>query len=432
MNRRISTIAGALAVTLPLAGCGVFSGGSGDHDSDTLTYWSMWEQGEPQSEVLQSAIDDFEEAEGVTVEVQWAGREVSKKIRAGSNTGTVPDLTDDAVEVLLSGSDAGLYSGLGDVYSEQIPGEDATIADVVPAKYLGPYKNDDGEPIVVPYEVLTTSVWYDGNRFPEIAENPPETWDDFVAAMEEMKDDGLSPIAADGTIPDYNAYWIYQLVERELGPGWLNKAAADKTGEAWSDPGFLRSAQRVEEIVQNDYFMEGYQGSKLPAAQQAWAQGEASFLLMGSWAPADAAEVASPDTEFRSFPMPMVPGGVRTQELNLIGFGIPDGAENPELAAKFAAFFMQRDQIGKIASEANNLTSRTDVPAPDDLADLQPMLENASTGNRYLDGVPTDSAQFWSGVFLPLSDKLFFGEITAEEFVSQLEADSKSFWQNNG
>lgn len=431
LARRLALVPTALAV-LALAGCGAFSNGSDDEGGDALTYWSMWQKGEPQAAVLQKAIDAFEKEEGVTVEVQWAGREVSKKIRAGANAGNVPDLTDDAVEVLLAGSQAGLYSGLSDVYAKQIPGEDKTVGDVIPKTYLGPYQNHAGEPIVVPYEVLTTSIWYDGNKLPDVAANPPKTWDDFVALMRDMKAEGQTPIAADGTIPDYNAYWIYQLVERKLGPGWLREAALDKTGKAWGDPKFLAAAKRLEEIVSAGFFMKGYQGSKLPAGQQTWAEGKANFLMMGSWAPADTAKTAREGVEYRSFPMPMVDGGVQTEELNLIGFGVPAKGKNPELAHKFIAFFLNKDRLAGISTEANNLTPREDIEAPDVLADLKPMLANATEANRYLDGVPATAEQFYKGVFLPLDDKLFFGDITAEEFVQRLQEQSASFWKRNG
>ncbi len=128
----------------------------------------------------------------------------------------------------------------------------------------------------------------------------------------------------------------------------------------------------------------------------------------------------------------MVEDGVQTEELNLIGFGIPAKGKNPELARKFIAFFLNKDRLAGISTEANNLTPREDIEAPKVLADLQPMLANATEANRYLDGVPATADQYWKGVFLPLDDKLFFGDITAEEFVEQLQKESADFWKRNG
>ncbi len=431
--RRLVVVPAVLALTL--SGCGAFSG-SGDDDGgtggETLTYWSMWQRGEPQSRVLQSAIDAFEEESGARVDVQWAGREVGKKVRAAANSDRVPDLTDNSAEELLAGSAADLYSGLSDVYAERIPGEDVTVGEVIPETYVAPYEVASGEPIIAPYEVLSMAIWYDGAKLPEVAANPPRTWDEFVALLRRMKADGQTPIAADGTIPDYNAYWLYQLVERHLGPGWLRRAALDRTGRSWADPKFLAAAKRLEEIVGAGYFMDGYEGSKLPAGEQSWAKGDANFLMMGSWAPSATAPAARDGIVYRSFPMPAVEDSVATEELSLIGFGIPTRGDNPELAARFIAFFMNRRWLSRIASEADNLTPRADVAAPEPLADLKVQLEEAEEANRYLDGLPATAEQFHKGVFLPLDDKLFFGDITAEQFVEQLQKQSADFWKRNG
>lgn len=430
--RRLVVVPAVLALTL--SGCGAFSGSSDDDGAggETLTYWSMWQRGEPQSRVLQSAIDAFEEETGARVDVQWAGREVGKKVRAAANSDRVPDLTDNTAEELLAGSQADLYAGLSDVYAERIPGEDATVGEVIPETYVAPYEVASGEPIIAPYEVLSMAIWYDGAKLPEVAANPPRTWDEFTALLREMKADGQTPIAADGTIPDYNAYWLYQLVERQLGPDWLRRAALDRSGRAWSDPKFLAAAKRLEEIVDAGYFMDGYQGSKLPAGEQKWAEGDANFLLMGSWAPSATVRAAREGIVYRSFPMPTVEDGVATEELSLIGFGIPTRGDNPELAARFIAYVLNRRWLSRISSEADNLTPRADVAAPEPLADLKVQLEEAEEANRYLDGLPATADQFHKGVFLPLDDKLFFGEITAEQFVEQLQQQSADFWKRNG
>ena len=177
--------------------------------------------------------------------------------------------------------------------------------------------------------------------------------------------------------------------------------------------------------------MDGYQGSKLPAGEQSWAEGDANFLLMGSWAPSATLAAARDGIEYRSFPMPMVEGGVGTEELSLIGFGIPSRGDNAELAARFIAFFMNRRWLTGISEEADNLTPRADVAAPEPLADLKVQLEEATEANRYLDGLPATAEQFHKSVFLPLDDELFFGKITAEEFVERLQQQSADFWKRN-
>ncbi len=56
-----------------------------------LEYYSMWNPGEDQQQVLAKVIADFEKANpGVSVKVTWAGRQVVAKARSRVIMGTPP------------------------------------------------------------------------------------------------------------------------------------------------------------------------------------------------------------------------------------------------------------------------------------------------------------------------------------------------------
>ncbi len=40
----------------------------------SIVYWSMWEEDEPQADVIREAAEAYEEATGISVEIQWKGR----------------------------------------------------------------------------------------------------------------------------------------------------------------------------------------------------------------------------------------------------------------------------------------------------------------------------------------------------------------------
>src|SRR5690242_776132 len=111
----------ALAASV-VTGCG---SKAGDGNS-TFEFWSQWRKGEPQQQVLEQAIKEFTAQTKIKVKVQWAGRDVGKKIQAGANAGQVPDLTDDASEVLRAGALVGTERGLSDVYAMKVPGTSKT------------------------------------------------------------------------------------------------------------------------------------------------------------------------------------------------------------------------------------------------------------------------------------------------------------------
>ena len=43
----------------------------------SIVYWSMWEEDEPQADVIREAAEAYEEATGISVEIEWKGRKIS-------------------------------------------------------------------------------------------------------------------------------------------------------------------------------------------------------------------------------------------------------------------------------------------------------------------------------------------------------------------
>lgn len=414
-----------------LTACGS-SGTLGTEDAHTITYWSTWNKGEPQQKILQQAVDSFTKDTGIKVRVQFAGRQVMKKVQTANNTSNVPDLVDDSSENLIAGADSGVLRGLNSVYAQTVPGEGRTIAQVLPASSTASLKDKTGQYALVPYETLVTSLWFNDAMMRKIGATPPTTFDQLLSTCQKAVAHGIACAADDGTIPDYNAYWLSELTMRHLGPGWLLKATGDRTGGMWKDPGFLAAATDLQRLVKGKGFMlSGYQGSKLPAGQQEWAKNKALYLLMGSWAPADTKPYAASGFQYDSVTFPSVPGGQMSVDDQSLGFGILAKAKNPSGAAKFIAYFLNKSRLSAISTQANNITSRPDIKAPAVLTSVQKQLAAAPAIARYLGGAASEHAGYWTNVFDVNDDKLFFGETTPAGFVDQLVSASRSYWASH-
>ncbi|MEU0565685.1 ABC transporter substrate-binding protein [Nonomuraea sp. NPDC005983] len=428
--RATVTAAVAGALVLGLAACGA----PAKDGADELVYWSMWKAGEPQAKVLESVIASFTEETGVKVKVEWKGRDVAKQLAPTLNTRNVPaDLVDSADRFVKSTFVAtGQGLDLSKVYDLEIPGEPGKkVGDVIDAKYRA-YATTGGTSWLVPYEVLAEQIWYDGNALKDVAGAPPQTWNDFVALLDKRKAArGDGPLALDADIADYSAFWTYHAILRDLGPGAFGAAATDKTGAKFDDPRFLTAVRKIEQLVKGGYFVTGYDGSKFPAIQQKWATGGADFLLLGTFAPSETKPSAKEGFEYRSFPFPKGATGQQTQEISLIGFAIPARAGHAEQAQKFIAYFMNKQRLSRIASEANNITPRADIEVPAVLADVKKTLDTAET-HAALDGVKMDHADWYTKVFQPVNTELLTGKATAAEFVARLKAASVDFWKLNG
>ncbi|MFC6356620.1 ABC transporter substrate-binding protein [Luethyella okanaganae] len=426
-----AAVALGVTATLALTGCGAGQGtAAGDK---TLTYWSMWKTGEPQQVVLAAAIEKFEKKTGITVDVQWAGREVIKQVTPRLAAGNPPDLFDQGggpISAAFVESNGVL--GLNDVYDSTPDGEKEKIGDVIPEAVSALYKNKDGEPIIVPYEITGSTLWYNGLKLPDLKVS---TWGEFVAELDALKAKGAAPIAIDGDQAYYEAYWFVYSAIRHGGPEVLNKLAADKTGAAADDPAILAAAKDLFPLLQGGYLPSDFAGTKWPAQQSAWADGSngTSFLLMGSWAPSETGtalkqsglDVAT-TIDYRSIPFPAVERGVGNQIswVDAFGFAIPAKARNAEAAKEFIRFFTAKEQMQDIAAKADNLTPRADVEAPGELADFA-VEYKASAEAGQLVAAPDGSnvnAQWSSQVLQPTVADLFNRKFESPEaFVAALK-----------
>lgn len=432
---RFLTMILVASLLLVLAACGgddkeKDSSGSKD-DKVTIKYWSMWNTGEPQQEVIQGIIDAYEaENENVTIDVQWMGRQVLSDVRNASLGNDGPDLTDQSgAEVMGTLLKNDLAEPLNDVLTMEIPGEEGELKDIFIDETLSFYQQDDNT-YLIPYEIITSGFHFDKKLFEEHGIEVPTTWDEFVAVGKDFKEAGIAPLAQDGNIDFYNAYYYYWLTERILGNGALLEAAADETGETWAQPEYLEAAQKLQELVDNDFFAKGYDGSQYPAAQTSWAQGKAAMILNGSWLSTETAEYSSDDFEYDAFPFPSVTDhdkGADQAELYLIGWVAPKGA-NVDAVQDFLAFAMQKEHQEKIVTDTGNISARADLDAPEKLEAFKETILNSDSFHPEYDGLQAEHAEWWKTVFLPLDDKLIFGEISAEEFVKELEEQTKSFW----
>ncbi|WP_245822962.1 ABC transporter substrate-binding protein [Brachybacterium avium] len=424
-RRQLFALGAGGAAAVSLAACGGSSSGSGSGDS--ITYWSNWKEGESQQAVMKEAVAAFEEESGITVNVEWQGRQVTQKIVPALNTPQVPDIIDGAFAKLAPVLAAtGQVLPLDDLFASEVEGE--AITDIIPEKFRNESTMIDGSPWLLPTFLTSEAIWYDAGEHPEISEAPPADWEEFIALLDDLKSQGKTPLAADGDVGGYNVLWFQSLYLRLTGVGGLNELVSDKSGALWDGDAALEAARCVEQIVQGGYLIPGYDASKWPAQQQAWATNDAALLLNGSWIPTETAPYATKDFEYASFPMPSPdPSGETIMRAEPTGFVIPLQAKNPEAAAEFAKFLLRMDFQEKIASEAGQIPIREGIETIPELADISAAIDAADSTYLAADGI-THSG-YMETVMQPINDELFLGKISAEEFISSAKEAQISYWE---
>lgn len=412
------------AITASLAAMSAQAEGS-------FTYWSMWNEGEPQQKVLAQAIEDFTAETGIEVDVQWVGRDIHKKIGPTLNSPETPFTLVDGErrKIFSSLVTTDSQASMDAVYAAQIPGEAVTVDEAL----LPNIKNvlvEDGETWMVPYILLSAAWWYDAARMPELAGNEPQTWDELVALFKARKDAGHKVIAQDGDIGFYNLWYFTDIAVRHLGPGKVNEAIEDRSGDMLRDPRILRTAEQIQELVDAGFFAPGYDSSKWPAQQQLWASGEVDFMYNGTWLPRETVEFTPEGADPTAFMMPAVSDeSIATNEVGVIGFSVSETGPDIDEAQQFVAWFLKTDYLAELAEEAKVLVPRGGIEVAEVLQPVYEALNSGALTHNAYDGVNTYNADYTTKVLTPLVNELIFGRMGAQEFQDELVDQTTLYWE---
>ncbi len=425
-------LAGALVA---LSACGGDSTPAGEEPMssekpESISYWSMWKEGETQQAVLADAVAEWQEETGITVNVEWQGRGVVQKLTPALNTNNVPDLVDAAYNkiapVLVS---TGQASSMQMAYDTEIDGE--KVSDLIPEKYISDTTKltlEDGEPWMMPYSLSSEAVWFDAAQYPEWTTDPPQDWDGFVSVLEELKSKGeVAPIAIDGDIGGYNAAWFSSLMIGENGPGSVDELISSEDGSAWDAPEVTEIANRVADLAKDGYFIEGYNASKWPAQQQAWGAGKGAMLFSGSWIPAETSTYVAEGFEYGSFPLP-TNADEQYARAEFVGYVIPAKAENKQWAADLAAHVLSKSVQDAYGTEAMSLPIREDAEVSPELQSVVDNLQNADDVYPAFDGAIYPG--YTDKVLFPINNELVLGKISGEEFVAKMKQATIDYWES--
>jgi ABC-type glycerol-3-phosphate transport system substrate-binding protein len=153
---------------------------------------------------------------------------------------------------------------------------------------------------------------------------------------------------------------------------------------------------------------------------------------MGSWAPSETKPYAANGFTYRTFAFPKLrQNGDYSVPVVAIGFAVPKKASNAVAAEKFIAYFVSKSQIQGISTTALNVTPRTDISVPKQLAEVKKLLATHAISVR-LDGVDADFPDFDAKVMQPLNQDLLRGVISAKQFISKISSQQAQYWKVHG
>jgi len=250
----------------------------------------------------------------------------------------------------------GVLANLDSVAAEE--GWDA----VVPAA-LQAFSKYDGHWIAAPVNVHSTNwVWANKTMLDGLGIAQPTTWDEFVAAMQAVKDSGKTALAHGGQ-PWQEATMFDGVVLSVGGADFYRKAFVDLDEAALTGPQMLEAFKRMETL--RSFTDENFSGRDWNLASAMVINDEAAFQIMGDWAKGEflkAGEV--PGEDFLCFRVPGSEGTVAFNSDQFAMFAV-SGDDNLAAQSEMARAIMAPTFQSAFNVVKGSVPARTDVPNDD-------------------------------------------------------------------
>lgn len=194
----------------------------------------------------------------------------------------------------------------------------------------------DGQPYAVPFASQTLGVFYNREIFTRLNIQPPETWEQFLAACRALRAGGVIPIANGTATAWMDEVFASVFTNSFLGAGFAADLMAGRA--TFEDPRYIAALGRLLEL--REHMPQGFTGVDYPTAQQLFLTGRAAMFAGGSFEIANFRRQA-PNLQME-FIAPPAPAAGSPRLVSLFfdgGYAINARTANRDDAIKLIRFF---------------------------------------------------------------------------------------------
>lgn len=411
-----------VAAALLLAAGAVFASGTKDgaapKKSDVkLVYWTMWNEAEPQGQVMAEAVAAFEKATGYKVEINFNGRDIRKTLQPALDAGESIDLFDEDMERVTN--NWGNYLLNLDPYITQVyPTTNGKPYDTVinqtllnVAKQLG-----KGSVKIIPYQPSAFVVMYNKDLFQKAGiTSVPKTWAEFMTVCEKLKASGVTPITVDDA---YMAAFFGYNMDRMIG---LDATMAMVKNNDFTNPAVLEFAKIWSDMAKKGYISKKAASNIYPSGQvEEIAKGTVAMYLNGTWLPNEIKGQA-PNMNWGSFAWPAMSGkgdGIEANHYGAQCFGINKSTKFPKEAFELIVWLTTGKYDAKLAADSLGVPMGNDSEWPSQLREAKAIID--STTKRLPWAVGMEDNPNINAKIKENFAKLIKGDLTPEGFAAAM------------
>ncbi|MEN1967776.1 extracellular solute-binding protein [Lentibacillus sp. N15] len=426
MNKRkaITSIIAVLFLIAFVAGCSSDDNAKGDSSGKkTIKFMHLWPEGSSKDhfEIVNEIISDYEkENPDVKVDLEVLSNEQYKdKIKVLSSSNELPDvgMTWPAgyLEPFVEGK---MFAPLDDILDDGL--QDEFVSGTTDAYQV------DGKTYGLPLELNIATIFYNKQIFDKYDLKAPKTFKDLENVISTLKDNGVSPIALGNKDRWTGSLWYMYLADRIGGADVLN-SAIDRTG-SFDDPALEEAAGKVQDLVDMDAFVNGFNGLSDEEAKSMFMNEQAAMYLIATWDLPNYTTNEDVPQEFRDsvdyFNFPTVDGeGDMDSFVGGPGVGlfVSEKSDVKDEAKDFVKYFAE--QWGEKAVTKAGVIPATKVDSdavdlPDMYLDVLDELNTATNITLFADVQMSPNV---AQTHLDLIQSLFGKEIKPKEFVKEHE-----------
>lgn len=418
MKKLMSLFIFILAFAMITAGCSRASEGSSEKTSTdgkvTLSvFLSMSNEGEKKA--IDSVVAKFEEENpDINIDLNLPGSGYEDMLRVKMAANDMPDLFDTHGWSQLR---------YGEYVADQKDMDWVQNLDPALDQIL---KDEDGKVYAFPINQAKDGISYNVQVLEEYGVKPPKTLDEFIVALETVKEKSNGEVAP-LWIPGGENWTIAQIFD-ELATPLLITNEENSYGDQLTDGSFDWTkytflAEKMIEIQEKGLLNEDVLTAKLQQATELIAQNKIAFTFVAGSLGPDATEL-NPEVKVGTMPVPAIHEG-DTQ--SWIGgerhtLALWKDTKYPEEAKSFIEFMSQPEHIEVMAKGTSAPDALTTVDAENYFSEYYKEYEDIAV-EPYFDRVYLPSGM-WD-VMANTGQELLAGTITPEQLTKKMEEEYK-------
>jgi len=213
---------------------------------------------------------------------------------------------------------------------------------------------------VLNYAYTVFGIWYNKALFDKNSWTAPNTFDEFFTLVPKIKAAGVAPFAFAGKYPYYMRWAIMSWIWKSGGKQAVVDIDNLKAG-AWKTPDVMAALSATEKLIKDGDALTGSATLSHTESQQAWLDGKAAFLPVGTWLENEMKATIPTDFKMTISNFWGVSSADKAPNAVFAGSGegwiVPKKAANAAGGMEFLRAMLSKEGAAKFASLTHSLTS---------------------------------------------------------------------------